>query len=169
MPKSKANHGVRKRLGRPVRDAADDIQMVLTRAAVERAEKRRHKYEIDDPQNFTDCVMAECLAQMSGAEVLVARRYAWIAFPGEEFTRRYVMAAPTAGVVDLNDHHEYDKIPDNMLVTFHAPSPGRRLENLGRKRVSKQSRGILENPPKRAEPELYRGERRDGRHATEAA
>jgi hypothetical protein len=158
------SEGIRKRLGRPVRDADDPITLPLTQADLARAIRKRRAYDIDEPENFTACALAECFGKVGGAEFLIMRRVAFAALPGEKFTRRYVLDTPTQDVVKANDLDRLATVPANMTASLLPATPGRRLVAQGGKRVSKQSRGILANPP-RPHPDPYRGVVRNGVHA----
>jgi hypothetical protein len=159
------SRGVRKRLGRPVQDADVPINMFLTAADIARARAKRSDYDVDEPDNFTECALASCLSKMAGADVLVMRRYAFVALPGEAYTLRYVMDTKTADVVKENDLGRLDEVQANTPVTFHAPTPGRRLATQGGHRVSKKSRNILDNPPRPSVGDPYQGVYRNGVHA----
>jgi hypothetical protein len=163
--KPSPSRGVRKRLGRPVQDADMPISMYLTVNDIARAAGKRTNYDIDDPENFTGCALAECLAKMAGAEVLVMRRYAFVALPDEKYTLRFQMDAKTADVVKANDMHQLSKVHANTPVKFQPPTLGRRLDTQGGHRVSKQSRGILANPPRPSSGDPYKGIYRNGVHA----
>jgi hypothetical protein len=140
--------------------------MVLTRQDIAQAARKRRTYEVDDQENFTSCALAQCLSKMSGAaKLLVMRRYAFIAFPDEEVTWRYQMDSATRRIVHQNDAGHLDEILANTPVSFLPPTPGRRLDRQGGRRVSKRNRGILANPPRPATPDPYRGIYRNGVHA----
>jgi hypothetical protein len=159
------SRGVRLRLSHPVEDSDDAINMILTDEAKARAAQKRRHYEVDDPENFVACALAECLHQMSGADVLVMRRYVFVHFPGDDYTRRYQMDTKTAAIVKANDLDQLDTVQPNSPVTFRPPTPGRRLNRQGGPRVSKQSRGILANPPRPGRGDPYKGQLRNGVHA----
>jgi hypothetical protein len=163
--KSTPSRGVRSRLGRPVQDADDPISMYLTAADIARAKAKRGGYDVDEPENFTECALAECLGKMTGAEVLVMRRYAFVALPDEPYTLRYQLDAVTADVVKANDERRLGDVHANTPVNFKPPTPGRRLIAQGGERESKQSRGILANPPRPSEGDPYQGVYRNGVHA----
>lgn len=155
----------RKRLGRPVEDAVKPINMFLTSPDIARAAKKRRGYDVDEPENFTRCALAECLGKMAGAEVLVMRRYAFVALPNAKTTQRYQMDTPTQEVVKDNDLDQLSQIQPNTPVSFKPPTPGRRLNAQGGHRVSKKSRGILANPPHPHHGDPYEGVYRNGVHA----
>lgn len=159
------SRGIRKRLGRPVQDANKPINMFLTPDDITRAQSKRAAYDVDDRANFTECALAECLSKIAGAEVLVMRRYAFVALPGEQHTLRYQLDTKTADVVKANDADHLDQVEANTPVAFQPPTPGRRLVRQGGERVSKKSRGILKNPPRPANADPYRGVFRNGVHA----
>jgi hypothetical protein len=102
---------------------------------------------------------------MGGAEVLVMRRYAFVAFPDDEHTFRYQLDTTTADVVKANDLDRLDTVAANAPVCFRPPTPGRRLATQGGPRVSKSSRGILANPPRPSPTDPYEGVYRNGVHA----
>jgi hypothetical protein len=163
--KQRPSRGVRNRLGRPVQDAERPINMFLTAKDIVQAQTKRAGYDVDDRENFTECALAECLSKIAGAEVLVMRRYAFVALPDEPYTLRYQMDTRTADVVKANDAHRLDMVQANTPVCFLPPTPGRRLIHQGGERVSKKSRGILKNPPRPSSPDPYRGVYRNGVHA----
>jgi len=165
QPQQPPSRGIRKRLGRPVQDADRPINMYLTANDITQAQSRRPAYDVDDRENFTECALAECLSKIAGAEVLVMRRYAFVALPDEPYTLRYQMDTKTADVVKANDARHLDQVEANTPVAFLPPTPGRRLSSQGGERVSKKSRGILKNPPRPGNPDPYRGIYRNGVHA----
>jgi hypothetical protein len=73
MKKTVVSKGVRQRLGRPVVDATDSINMPLTATDITAAAKRRMGYDVDDPENFGECVLATCVEKAVGSEVLIMR------------------------------------------------------------------------------------------------
>jgi hypothetical protein len=150
--KAEPSRGVRLRLGRTAADIA-------------RAKTKRRGYDVDEPENFTECALAECLGKMTGAEVLVMRRYAFVALPGEQYSWRYQLDTLTADIVKANDAQRLGEVHANAPVHFKPPTPGRRLSAQGGKRVSKKSRGILANPPRPSAGDPYRGVYRNGVHA----
>jgi hypothetical protein len=159
------SEGIRTRLGRPVRDADDPIMMHLTAVDINRAKRKRRHYAVDEPDNFSGCALAECLQKMSGAEVLVMRRYAFVALPNADYTLRYQMDTKTRDIVKANDLDELGSVEPNVPVCFRPPTPGRRLITQGGPRVSKESRGIRPNAPKHGPADPYRGIYRHGVHA----
>lgn len=163
-PKPLPSEGVRRRLGRLVRDADEPIILPLTAADIARAVKKRRDYDVDEPENFTACALAECFGKLTDAEVLVMRRYAFVALARERYTRRFQLDLATQGVVKANDLDQLGAVPANMTVGFLPPTPGRRLVAQGGKRVSKKSRGILANPPK-PHPDPFQGRIRNGVHS----
>lgn len=158
------SEGHRRRLNRLVRDSDDPITMPLPKADLARAARKRRSYGVDEPENFIECALAECVGKLSGAEVLVMRRYAFVALPDEKYTRRYQLDSRTRDIVKANDLDRLNEIPPNTTIRFLPPTPGRRLNAQGGKRVSKKSRGILANPP-RPHPDPYQGVIRNGVHA----
>lgn len=163
--KQPPSRGIRKRLGRPVQDADKPINMILTAKDIAKAAAARGGYDVDAPENFTECALATCLGKMAGARVLVMRRYVYVALPGEKYTLRYQMDCETADVVKANDLSQLSTIVANTPVSFLPPSPGRRLVMQGGQRVSKKSRGILANPPRPSAGDPYEGVYRNGVHA----
>lgn len=155
--KQRKSRGVRQRLGRQVEDADKELSMFLTSADIKRAEKKRRSYDVDDPENFTACALAECFGKIAGAQVMVMRRYAYVALPDSGVTLRYQLDRITAEVVQKNDLNEFGAINANTPVSFRPPTPGRRLITQGGPRVSKQSRGLLANPPRPARGRSYEG------------
>jgi hypothetical protein len=159
------SRGVRKRLGRPVLDADTPINMFLTSRDIQQAKQKRRHYAVDEPQNFTECALATCLSKMEGAEVLVMRRYVYVAFPGDKDTLRFQMNAKTREIVHKNDLDQLGSVHANTPVSFLPPTLGRRLNVQGGYRVSKKSRGILTNPPKPAHGDPFQGVYRNGVHS----
>lgn len=129
MPRAKKDErlGVRPRLGRPVRDATEGLSMPLTARDIAAAKRKRRRYEIDDPKNFTTCALATCLSKIAGAQVEIHRRHAYVALPDEDFTRRYEVSGKSTEIIHLNDEDRFDEIPANVTIELRAPSPRRRL------------------------------------------
>jgi hypothetical protein len=148
-----------------VQDADTPIRMHLTSADKARAAHRRRNYDIDEGDNFTGCALAECLSRMNGADVLVMRRFAFVALPDAKYTLRYQLDPETAAVVQANDIGELDRIAANAPISFMPPTPGRQLVKQGGPRVDKKSRGILANPPQPGHPDPFQGIVRHGRRA----
>lgn len=140
MAKTKKDErvGVRPRLGRPVRDATEGLSMPLTARDISIAKRKRRRYSVDDPENFTTCALATCLSKISGARVEIHRRHAYVALPDEKFTRRYEVSGKSTEIIHLNDEDRFDEIPPNVTIELRAPSPRRRL---GTQRANAKAKG----------------------------
>ena len=166
--KSIESKGVRKRLGREVMDATSPIIMPLTKQDIERAIKARNGYDVDEPDNFRACAVAQLCSRSLGAEVLIARKHAYVALPDEEYTFRYEVDAATTEVIHMNDEHRLHEIPPNVSIVMRPPAPSCRLAaqraNAKKNNQYRETRGSAR---KQRPVDPYRGLWRNGQFATE--
>jgi len=161
--------GVKQRFGRPVRDATDDLVMPLLKRDIERAAKRRLNYEVDEPENFRQCVLATCISKAAGAEVLIMRRHAYIALPGDEYALRYEVDPKSTDIIHLNDEGRFADIPANVFIRLRPPSPSRRLVKMRAKsHAYRHSPGDpVRTERKQRQVDPFRGVWRNGQFAAE--
>lgn len=164
------SEGVRKRLGRPVKDAPEALIMPLTAKDIARAAKKRAGYEVDEPDNFSECVLATCLSKVAGAEVLIMRKHAFVALPGDEFTLRYEVAPESTDLIHLNDEGRFDEIPANVLIKLRPPSPKRRLVAMrtAKKKTGAARKAVAGTGPRQRQSDPYLGVWRNGTRSAEA-
>lgn len=161
--------GVRKRFGRPVMDATQPIIMPLTGKDIARAAKKRAGYGVDDPDNFSECVLATCISKAAGADVLIMRRHAYVLLPGAKHTLRFEVDPETTELIHLNDEGRFSEIPPNVSVKLRPPAPRRRLvamrANAKSKGQYRESRGT-ERKQRPVDP--YKGVYRHGNRTVDA-
>lgn len=160
--------GIRKRLGREVMDATESVQMPLTALDIKTAQNKRRLYDVDDPDNFGECVLATCVSKIAGAEVLIFRNHAYIALPDEEYTRRYEVAPESMEIIRLNDEERFDEIPPNVTLKLLVPRRSTRLVTMRNRAKAKNhykaSRGAR---PQRGPADPYKGVFRNGVKSTD--
>ena len=157
--------GKRHRLDRPVIDATDAVMMPLTQLDIAKAKKKRHSYEIDQPENFGDCVLATCIQKVMGAEVMVTRNFAYVALTGEPHTRRYEVSARSREFIRLNDEKRFDEIPPNASMELIPPRPRYRLVAQRARVNAAGSRGKVGMGAKKGPwPDPHKGVLRNGVH-----
>lgn len=101
--------------------------MPLTKKDIAVAKRKRRKYQVDDPANFSTCALATCLSKIAGAQIEIHRKHAYVALPDEAYTLRYEVSPKSTEIIHLNDEDRFDEIPPNVTINLRPPSPRRRL------------------------------------------
>lgn len=159
--------GVQKRLGRPVQDATEPLALPITPRDLKLAQKRRNGYDVDEPENFGECVLATCISKVSGAEVAIMRNHAYVALPDDPYTLRFEVSARSREFIRLNDLGRFDEIKPNSTMSLMPPGKARRLVVM-RARFKTKGRGKTGTGPKRGTFDPYQGVVRNGIHAQAA-
>lgn len=133
------SRGVRSRFGMPVMDATEPMHLPLLKRDILKAKRKYLAYDVNDPENFSECVLATCWTnKVRGAQVLIMRRHAYVLLPGASHVLRYEIAPQSTEWVHLNDEGRFDEIPENITVKFRPPSKSRRL---AAQRANSKARG----------------------------
>lgn len=118
----KKNNGSRRKthmFGLPIKEAEGDFRIPLLQVDVDNAEKERPD-DVNDEENFLSCVIAQAVTRAAGAErVAILRRYAYVAFPGDKRTRRYMISERARNTLERWDRGE--EVDTDVELVLRAP------------------------------------------------
>lgn len=122
----------RKKFGLPVRDAERPLTMPLLQVDIDKAGEIKPE-DVNAESNFLTCVIAQAVTRAWGAErVAILRRSAYVAFPGENHTKRYEIEPESQKILAAWDRGEH--IVEGVELRLKPPTPGRRLDAMRRSR-----------------------------------
>lgn len=105
----------------PLKEAKKDTFLPLLQIDADNAEKYRNKENVDDEATFCSCVIAQAVTRTFGAEhVAIQRSVAYIAFPGEKCTRRYIIPPETRDIIERWDRGE--TVEAEIGISLKAPT-----------------------------------------------
>lgn len=108
------------RFGFRIKEATDDMFIPLLQVDVDNAEAERPD-DVNAEQNFLKCVIAQAVTRACGAShVAIQRSIAYVAFPGENITRRYVLPQKSQDIVERWDRGE--TVQTEVGILLKAPA-----------------------------------------------
>lgn len=120
-----------KRFGQPVEEAIENFNMKLLQKDVECAEAERTD-DVNAEENFLSCVIAQCVTRIGGAsQVAIERTVAYVAFPGEGVTRRYLIDKKSRETLEAWDRGE--DVKEDVELRLLAPRKSHTLAALAKK------------------------------------
>lgn len=128
--------------GLPVVEAKENALYPLLQVDVDNAEKYRTEHP-NEEENFLACVLAQMGKRVCGTErVRIERTVAYIAFPGEGVTKRYLIDKKSREILEAWDKGE--DIQEGVEVRFRAPNKAHTLAALAKKNreYTKKMRGV---------------------------
>lgn len=112
-----------KKLGHTVKEAKRDLVVPLLEFDVEKAAEAKPD-DVNSQDNFLSCVIAQAVTRACGAErVWIGRKTAYVAFPGENLTRRYEVSSHSRHILEAWDKGE--EIEEGVELVLRAPSKKR--------------------------------------------
>lgn len=163
------SRGIRTRFGRPVVDADTAIMLHITKSDLRTAQAKRRNYDVDEPENFGECVLATCIAKSVGSQVCIMRKHAYVAMPDSKVTFRYELSDASCEFVRLNDEARFDEIPVNAAIKLKAPTLRRQLATMREAaKTNANYRATRGSGRKQTLTDPYRGVLRNGIYSAEA-
>lgn len=108
-----------KMFGLPVEDADKGITMPLLQVDIEEASKVKAD-DVNEKGNFLGCVIAQTTTRVCGAErAAILRNTAFIAYPGENKVRRYMIDGRSRQVLEAWDRGE--PVVEGVELRLRAP------------------------------------------------
>lgn len=112
--------GSNKVFGLPVREAKDTLVIPLLQVDIDEAQKHKPT-DVNDKANFLSCVIAQGATRVCGADrVAILRATAYVAFPGDRHTKRYIIDKRSRQVLEAWDRGE--PILEGVELRLRAPS-----------------------------------------------
>jgi hypothetical protein len=114
-----------RKFGLEVVESEDDLTISLLQVDITEAQKTKPD-DVNDETNFLSCVIAQAVTRSCGAErVAILRSKAYVAFPGDGKTRRYLIDQKSRGVLEAWDRGE--PVLEGVKLKLLAPGPGSTL------------------------------------------
>lgn len=123
-------------------DATEGADFVGLPRDIDAAIKRYKKkgYKKGDPANFTCCFLAEAGKRVYGAaRISVGHRTAYITYPGDEHSTRYILNDGDSKAVEawdlfidggISEKELRSLVGDGIRIRFRAPSKSRQLKTM---------------------------------------
>jgi hypothetical protein len=106
--------------GLPVEEAIKDLEIPFLQVDIDKASKLKPD-DVNDKTNFLCCVIAQGVTRVCGAErVAILRKNAYVAFPGDGVTLRYVIEEKSRRVLEAWDRGE--RVVEGVKLTLRAPT-----------------------------------------------
>ncbi len=111
-----------KKFGLRVVEAKETLPIPLLQVDIVEAQKVKAD-DVNDRTNFLSCVIAQAVTRTAGAErVAIMRSKAYVAFPGDGVTRRYIIDQKSRAVLEAWDRGE--PVVEGVELRLLAPSKG---------------------------------------------
>lgn len=111
-----------RKFGLPVKEAKTPLSMPLLQVDIDKAQKVKPD-DVNAPENFLSCVIAQAATRAWGAErVAILRDTAYVAFPGEKHTKRYLIDRKSRRVLEAWDRGE--PVLEGVELRLRPPSKG---------------------------------------------
>lgn len=130
-PKARRKREATTRFGLKVTEAKADMNIALLQVDIDKAEASKPA-QVNDEDTFLTCVIAQAVTRACGAgRVEINRRVAYVAFPGEEVTRRYEVTPHSREVLEAWDRGE--EVKEGVELCLKAPSKSRTRKYMAKK------------------------------------
>ncbi len=113
------------KFGNPVEDATEPFNFPLLQDDIDEGVSPN---DVNAKDNFLGCVIAHAVTRVAGAHrVAILRTIAYVAFPGEEVTRRYWIDEKSRSVLERWDRGEH--VEEGIQLRLLPPPVGRKIDS----------------------------------------